>query len=1145
MADDIVQNVKILLSMEDEASGPSAKAAEALATLGNSSKVAAEKAAAMAAATSAASKATAALAAAQRAAKVAGLSGDPTRIASAAGTVEQAAAQAEQAQAAKVAARAALDDARAAQGVARTAVATAEREAAQAAETAAELALVNRERSVEVETVVRLNAQVGELQARRAGADGAALVGIDAELATTRQLVEGHADEIAKLDQKRARLEETAAVAKTAAVEEQVAIRAATDARLVEIRTIRDQQRASAAAAAATTEEQRKSRIGSALQAANVKGGEFVGQVAAVAGGIGIDNLIFKAVEAGKYAIDQAREQEEAQARLGVALGDNLAEIAAVQQGVGDIARSSVYRDADLTSAAADLRERGVEASQLNRTLRVAADVASALHKPIEEVSAEIAQSFGGTIPKSLGRIVPELHQLSPAALQAGAALDVLSKAYDGRAAAYAATDAGREEAATRDIKQEWADLGQGLLRLKQEILPGVASGFRAIADEIKAIPSALQGKDLAGLGDALLGGTADRLGVDVGDSSPAGQLRSGAGQGDANAVLRAKEMRDLAAAAKDAAAESLKVRQGIAADDTAGVTRDDAKHLEGVKKSVEEEFKLRRAGLQQYLDAIDAAAAQERQGLSKLVTGEGGLESQLKAAVQDVARQQSVITRAVTDRRPVDPVAHPDLTPSAVAANTEYNSRLDENAAKAIVAQEPALEKVRDLKQQIRSLTQEIADLDRKAAVEDGKAVEEAGKQAAADEAAAKRKLDETLALIRERAKAGEIGPFEQGRQTGDAVQQFQAANATAGQQVKDLLNRQDLTPGAKASLTDLQATIHLDADKAIEDTHTLLANIQEIGKAAEDAAAGGMAKALTDVELHAKSAHEALQGMIQGFAEAVLGAINQKIAAALVGGFIDVVSQALGAAAKTSGDAAAAAAGIAAAKAQAAGEIPAYAAIGGAAAGAGAAAAAAATIIGVPGAPAAAALAANATMSAIIGATAPAAALNAGGEVPGSGPNVDSVYTHLTPGEFVFQQPVVRAIGLDALHAINAGRISPVTMRAIATAAAGKAAPLTSMIAADITRGMRSPTATADAYTASGGHAGMGADLARHASAATSAAQSAQNAAESARDAASRPAVAFIHSDGFNAALRGGLNADGQRLQRESLAKVQNGRR
>jgi TP901 family phage tail tape measure protein len=44
-----------------------------------------------------------------------------------------------------------------------------------------------------------------------------------------------------------------------------------------------------------------------------------------------------------------------------------------------------------------------------------------------------------------------------------------------------------------------------------------------------------------------------------------------------------------------------------------------------------------------------------------------------------------------------------------------------------------------------------------------------------------------------------------------------------------------------------------------------------------------------------------------------------------------------------------------------------------------------------------------------------------NSGGLVPGRGPNKDSIYAHLTPGEFVIQRPAVDALGVSYLNAIN----------------------------------------------------------------------------------------------------------------------------
>ena len=44
-----------------------------------------------------------------------------------------------------------------------------------------------------------------------------------------------------------------------------------------------------------------------------------------------------------------------------------------------------------------------------------------------------------------------------------------------------------------------------------------------------------------------------------------------------------------------------------------------------------------------------------------------------------------------------------------------------------------------------------------------------------------------------------------------------------------------------------------------------------------------------------------------------------------------------------------------------------------------------------------------------------------NDGGEIPGGGPNKDTVLTHLTRGEFVMNRDATNRIGVDTLNALN----------------------------------------------------------------------------------------------------------------------------
>ena len=191
------------------------------------------------------------------------------------------------------------------------------------------------------------------------------------------------------------------------------------------------------------------------------------------------------------FAIDQARDAEEAQAHLTVALGGNLAQLKLIQQTAGDISAKTIYDDDDLAKAAERLLERGVAADDANRALKTIADTASALHKPLEDVADEVAQSFGGTVPKSLGKIIPSLKNLTEEELRAGKALEVLAKAYDGKAEAFAATEPGKEAAALRDVAQAWEDIGTAILPLERTILPQVAKLFQKAADAAKLLGDA------------------------------------------------------------------------------------------------------------------------------------------------------------------------------------------------------------------------------------------------------------------------------------------------------------------------------------------------------------------------------------------------------------------------------------------------------------------------------------------------------------------------------------------------------------------------------------------------------------------------------------------------------------------------------
>ncbi len=227
-------------------------------------------------------------------------------------------------------------------------------------------------------------------------------------------------------------------------------------------------------------------------------------------------------------------------------------------------------------------------------------NTASALRLPLEDIGNQIAQTYGGTIPKALGKAVPALKQLTEEQLKNGEALVVLGKAFDGRATAFANSDSGREAAALRDVAQAWTDIGKAMLPIERTLLPGIVTGFQAIATLSDAnirgslSTSGLVGNFLSAHGIEVVG---------LNDQPP-----DKSAQDQASGSFAGRERADLDAEAKDALSRQGGIQAELQDVELHGLEETNKKREAEVARSTEEEFKQRVIGLQEYLSTVDQA---------------------------------------------------------------------------------------------------------------------------------------------------------------------------------------------------------------------------------------------------------------------------------------------------------------------------------------------------------------------------------------------------------------------------------------------------------------------------------------------------------------------------------------------------------
>ncbi len=223
-----------------------------------------------------------------------------------------------------------------------------------------------------------------------------------------------------------------------------------------------------------------------AADSINKSGGNILSGFGSIGGLAGLASIA-GVVEGIKKAMTLAREAQAVDDHLSVALNGNVKQFNQIADLAERIASKTVYSAESLKNAAERLLERGVSIDKIPESLQVVGDVAAALHEPLDSVADQIAQTFGGTIPKALGHAIPALHNLTKESLESGGALELLGKRFNGRAIEEAMTPSGKALKATKDIEQAWRDVGLAIIPIGQAILPGLAKELEKFAMPFKA----------------------------------------------------------------------------------------------------------------------------------------------------------------------------------------------------------------------------------------------------------------------------------------------------------------------------------------------------------------------------------------------------------------------------------------------------------------------------------------------------------------------------------------------------------------------------------------------------------------------------------------------------------------------------------
>lgn len=199
-------------------------------------------------------------------------------------------------------------------------------------------------------------------------------------------------------------------------------------------------------------------------------------------------------------AMDVAKVQIQAERRLLTALQGNNKLLKERLDFASKLQQQGIFGDETVIEAEIILRTAGVGDDKIDEALQAAADRAAQTGESLEQNARNLAKTLSG-MAGQIGRIEPELQDLTVAQLKAGAAIDLMAEKYAGANANLASTDPGRATQAANRIGDAYESLGKSLLFIQAAVLPKVAEqAEKAVA----ALESPQGQKFISDVADAL-----------------------------------------------------------------------------------------------------------------------------------------------------------------------------------------------------------------------------------------------------------------------------------------------------------------------------------------------------------------------------------------------------------------------------------------------------------------------------------------------------------------------------------------------------------------------------------------------------------------------------------------------------------------
>jgi hypothetical protein len=225
------------------------------------------------------------------------------------------------------------------------------------------------------------------------------------------------------------------------------------------------------------------SQVGDSIKKAMLPAAAAVGALA-VAG--------FSAVKAAVE--DQAASAELAR-QLKITTKATDAQVASVEKFVEQLSLATGVSDSELRPALAKLVRVTGSVSKSQKLVNTALNIAAATGKPLSAVTDALSRAYGGNV-KALARLDPALKALITKTTTADEAVAMMSKRYDGAAAAAADTYAGRLRRVRVALEEAQEAIGYALLPILEKLVRFITN---RVVPYVQKLIDVMNEKGLAG----------------------------------------------------------------------------------------------------------------------------------------------------------------------------------------------------------------------------------------------------------------------------------------------------------------------------------------------------------------------------------------------------------------------------------------------------------------------------------------------------------------------------------------------------------------------------------------------------------------------------------------------------------------------